>query len=335
MTKQSSSPRWSNNCQAQSERVDLQSEVAKLRAELKTTRADKAKLTQEVSKREALTGELDRHRSVLAEVQENLQRIRDEKDSIQTQKAKQDTMVRDLQAQLARQSSTPSAPATVDRNLSYTRANGLPPMKLPPPTPPPSAPPPPAPRNGDSISSQSSVVRSSTTSSRESQLDSPATPSTSVAHSLTNGQISTSPTDAKVSAQFEQQTKHIEEQDAMIKTLNKQLSHCETDLQAHMDLVSTLETSLGDSEKNLRKARMHATELARERDTLTSQIESLRSELQGAKREADIVRRSIAEEKQTLEQRLDEERKAKERARQQLDTRMEELQKRKSKFACL
>jgi hypothetical protein len=80
---------------------------------------------------------------------------------------------------------------------------------------------------------------------------------------------------------------------------------------------------------------MHATELARERDTLTSQVESLRGELQGVKREADIVRRSIAEEKQTLEQRLDEERKAKERARQQLDTRMEELQKRKSKFACL
>ena len=36
----------------------------------------------------------------------------------------------------------------------------------------------------------------------------------------------------------------------MIKTLNKQLSHCESDLQTHMDLVSTLETSLGDSEKN-------------------------------------------------------------------------------------
>jgi kinesin family protein 4/21/27 len=141
--------------------------------------------------------------------------------------------------------------------------------------------------------------------------------------------------DAKASAQLERQTKHIEEQDAMIKTLNKQLSHCETDLQAHMDLVTTLETSLGDSEKNLRKARMHATELARERDALTAQAENLRSELQGAKREVDSVRRSIAEEKQTLEQRLEEERKAKERAKYQLDTRMEELTKRKSKFACL
>lgn len=78
---------------------------------------------------------------------------------------------------------------------------------------------------------------------------------------------------------------------------------------------------------------MHATELARERDSLMSQIENLRTELQGAKREVDTVRRSIAEEKQTFEQRLDEERRAKERAK--LDTRMEELTKRKSKFACL
>jgi len=42
----------------------------------------------------------------------------------------------------------------------------------------------------------------------------------------------------------------LEEQEAMIKTLNKQLTHCESDLQTHMDLVTTLETSLGDCEKN-------------------------------------------------------------------------------------
>jgi len=121
----------------------------------------------------------------------------------------------------------------------------------------------------------------------------------------------------------------------MIKTLNKQLTHCETDLQTHIELVGTLETSLGDSEKNLRKARMHATELARERDTLNSTIETLRNELNDAKREVATVRKSIVEEKQSLEQRLDEERKARERVRQQLDARTEELQKRKSKFACL
>lgn len=86
---------------------------------------------------------------------------------------------------------------------------------------------------------------------------------------------------------------------------------------------------------SVRKARVQATELVRERDTLTSRIESLRNELSEAKYEVANVRQSIVEEKQSLEQRLEEEKKAKERVRQQLDLRMEELQKRKSKFACL
>lgn len=141
--------------------------------------------------------------------------------------------------------------------------------------------------------------------------------------------------DSKLNAQLEDQARHVEEQDVMIKTLNKQLSHCESDLQAHMDLVSTLETSLGDSEKNLRKARMQATEIARERDTLNAQIERLRGELEEARREVTTVRRSVVEQKQSLEKELDEERRARERVRQQLDIRVDELQKRKSKFVCL
>ena len=80
---------------------------------------------------------------------------------------------------------------------------------------------------------------------------------------------------------------------------------------------------------------MQATELARERDALNAKVEGLRNDLTNAKREVETVRKSVVEEKQSLEHRLDEERRAKERARQQLDTRMEELQRRKSKFACL
>lgn len=44
--------------------------------------------------------------------------------------------------------------------------------------------------------------------------------------------------------------KTIGEQAAMIKTVNKQLTHCESDLQTHMDEVAHLENSLADSEKN-------------------------------------------------------------------------------------
>ncbi|KAJ7481171.1 kinesin domain-containing protein [Mycena galericulata] len=308
---------------AGAERDTFEAEVAKLRAELDRTRNEQSKLIQEASKRESLVGELERHRRTL-------QRVKDEKDTLQTEKNRSDSLVRELQAQvLARSSSPPNGRPVPDRNLSYTRATGLPAMKLPPPTPPPSVPPPPAPRtNGDATFSTSSHTSSGLTSSssRDSQ---PESPSTSVGPSSQNGSAIV---DTK---RLEQQAKQLDEQEAMIKTLNKQLTHCESDLQTHMDLVSTLETSLGDSEKNLRKARMHATELARERDTLNVKLEALRVELEETKREVVTVRNSVVQEKQSLEQRLDEERKAKERARQQLDVRMDEIQKRKSKFACL
>ncbi|KAJ6618850.1 hypothetical protein B0H10DRAFT_1877274 [Mycena sp. CBHHK59/15] len=318
---------------AGAERDKYEAEVAKLRGELDRIRNEQSKLIQEASKRESLVGELERHRSVLAEIQENLQRVKDEKDTLQTEKNRSDSLVRELQAQIvARSSSPPKERPVPDRNMSYTRATGLPAMKLPPPTPPPSVPPPPAPRtaNGDTTFSVSSHASSgiASSSSRDSQPDSP---STSVGPSSMNGSY----VDTKMVARLDQQAKQIDEQETMIKTLNKQLTHCESDLQTHMDLVSTLETSLGDSEKNLRKARMHATELARERDTLNVKLDALRAELDDAKREVVTVRNSVVEEKQSLEQRLDEERKAKERARQQLDVRMDEVQKRKSKFACL
>ncbi|KAF9012100.1 kinesin-domain-containing protein [Hymenopellis radicata] len=312
----------------ENERDELAVEVARLRAELDNFRNEQSKLIQEASKRESLVGELERHRSVLAEMQDNLQKVKDEKDTLQVEKSRSDTLLRELQAQLSRSASPPNGRPTPDRSISYSRANGMSPMKLPPPTPPPSVPPPPAPRDvGASISSTTSSGMGSSTSSRESQVDSPST-------SVAPGSVLTgSAPDLK---KIEAQAKLLDEQEAMIKTLNKQLTHCESDLQTHMDLVSTLETSLGDSEKNLRKARMHATELARERDTLNTKLEGLRNELAETKREVVNVRKSIVEEKQSYEQKLDEERRAKERARQQLDSRMDELtSKRKSKFACL
>ena len=72
---------------------------------------------------------------------------------------------------------------------------------------------------------------------------------------------------------------------------------------------------------------MRATQLARERDNFSSQVECLQNELAEARREIALGRRSVVEEKQSLEQRLDEERRAKERARHQLDARMDQLSK--------
>lgn len=332
--------------EAHNEREELAKEVETLKAQSGSTRGEQVDLIKESSNRDSLVGELEKHRSVLAELQHTLQRVKDEKDAIQEEKAKQEGIMRDLQAQLARIPTTRNVPpspitparAPQERTLSsYSRANGLT-TKLPPPTPPPSVPPPPAPKVTSSLAHQPSASSATTSgvlspsSSRDSDIDSPAT---SVTLSTTNGHTSTVIADTEFAPQLQERTKQMEEQDAIIKTLNKQLTHCEADLQAHMDLVNNLETSLGDSEKNLRKARMQATELARERDNLNGQIESLRSELVEAKREVTLVRRSVVEEKQSLEQRLDEERRAKERVRHQLDARMDELSKRKSKFVCI
>ncbi len=51
---------------------------------------------------------------------------------------------------------------------------------------------------------------------------------------------------------------------------------------------------------SVRKARMHATELARERDTLNSKLEGLHNELAEAKREVVNVRRSIVGRKAVI-----------------------------------
>jgi hypothetical protein len=243
--------------EAHNEREELAQQVKALRQELNLTNDKQTELIQEASKRESLVEELEKHRSVLAETQRTLQRVKDEKDAIHEEKLKHEAAMRDLQAQLARVPSPTQeamSPTVVsrpnDRISTFSRINGHA-SKLPPPTPPPSVPPPPAPpvslpRTVDhhahpSVSSQPI----SASSSRDSEMiDSPVP---SMTPSVAQGQMTS---DTKLTAQIGEQLRLIEEQEVMIKTLNKQLTHCESDLQAHMDLVNTLETSLGDSEKN-------------------------------------------------------------------------------------
>jgi chromosome segregation ATPase len=78
---------------------------------------------------------------------------------------------------------------------------------------------------------------------------------------------------------------------------------------------------------------MRAAELARERDSLSGQTASLRNELEEAKRRLPSSDDSWWGRK-SLENQLDEERRVKERVCAQLDSRMDELQKWKSKFVC-
>lgn len=235
---------------SQSEKADLAAELERVRSELEQALAEKSHFARDAADKATLEDQVSQQRAAMDELHGELQKTKEHRDGLLSERTKQETIVRDLQVQLSRainlSDAIPTRPS--DRNSSFSRTNG---SKLPPLTPPPSVPPPPAPRSippvpmdvAHSVSSQSSTLRSSG-SSRESNPDSP---STSVAGSAPNP---SSPMDSKLNAQLEDQARHVEEQEVMIKTLNKQLSHCESDLQAHMDLVSTLETSLGDSEKN-------------------------------------------------------------------------------------
>lgn len=231
------------------ERASYAAQAEELRATLDNTKSEQAGLIQEASKRESLVQELERHRSILGENQTDLQRTRDERDTLLAEKQRQDSLIKELQAQLAgakahkREGSNDSAPSHGSSRLA--RANGIPPAKLPPLTPPPTGPPPPTPGSVDfSMSSHPARTSSSSQPSRSATPDEQTTPSTSMIMSPTGG------VDPKIASLIEEQAKHLEEQEAMIKTLNKQLTHCEADLQAHMDLVATLEASLTDSERN-------------------------------------------------------------------------------------
>ena len=225
------------------QRDALSIEVSDLRAELLETRSTTSALVNEASKRESLVEELEKHRSVLADLQETLQKTKDEMDTLQAEKNSQDSLLRDLQAQLTR------SPSPGTSRLGSTRPNGLPAAKLPPLTPLPSLPiavPPTVRALHEAQGSTGSSAPMSPASSRSVDFPDASTPATSVAGSA----IGTGAPDAKVVAQMQEQVKQLEEQEVMIKTLNKQLTHCESDLQAHMDMVSTLESSLADSEKN-------------------------------------------------------------------------------------
>jgi kinesin family protein 4/21/27 len=120
---------------------------------------------------------------------------------------------------------------------------------------------------------------------------------------------------------------------AQISKLNKQLTHCESDLRANIDLVSTLEGALNDSERNIRKARLQMTDLTKERDTLQHRAEELQRQVEEATAASQDAHESQVAAQQEADDKLARERAARDAAKQQLDRRIEEMRARKSKFA--
>lgn len=114
--------------------------------------------------------------------------------------------------------------------------------------------------------------------------------------------------------------------------MNKQLAHCESDLRANLQLVSTLESALNEAERNLRKSRMQLNEYAKERDSHAKTSDSLRQQLQSAFTDMETLRENLAKAKQEGDNRLAAERQQRDAARDQLEARMNEMRARKSKL---
>jgi len=227
------------------ERREYSQEVDVLRTELERVQAHGADTASIDSRRDSLVQELDRHRSVIGDLRVDLQKTKDAMDNLQAEKARQEGLVRELQDQLSNISTARNSPVSevMDDIPGRARVNGVSPLK-----PPPAGALPSVPgssmkeRSQGSVSSRSVMTMSSSLHSHNDSMGAtvPSTPATSV---LAHGDI-------KLAQQLEEQMKQLEEKETMIKTLHKQLTHCEGDLQTHMDLVSTLENSLNDSERN-------------------------------------------------------------------------------------
>lgn len=124
-----------------------------------------------------------------------------------------------------------------------------------------------------------------------------------------------SPTSASRRPSKDYAISHMEDQEARIKTLEKQL-------QAEKALTSTLEEALTDCEKTMKR-------LTTDRDSLQVKASQVQQELERTKNESQTSRFSM--------QAVEEERLARqkaEQAREQLEQRMQALSKKKRSFAC-
>lgn len=218
---------------------------------------------------------------------------------------------------------------------------------LPPPTPPPSMPVPPTPSGGSAAHRGSLGARASLSSlMTRSESPDPTRSSTMTAATTSGGGHGPGLSRSSSATSMYTQTmsvngmshadtkKLLADQSEELKSLAKQLAHCEADLQANIDLVSTLEAALNDSERNLRKSRVQLTEVGRERDRYSTQADDLRQQLVQAQKEVETVRNSVVLEKQEFEQKISK--LAKEKAAKELEARMEEVNRRKSsRFLCM
>lgn len=319
----------------------LLEEIDGLQAEVDRLRTEHQRLSQSASLYDSLMGEVESHRTSLTSVQQELHFTKAELESLLTERVRQEDVLRNLQRRLSDYTTSPGAESTeflndgsrrplsvnIGRSSSPNGSRGKPP----PPTPPPNMPPPPLPSSmpgyadtEGATSRPHSIVNTIRTNSMSSASGRRSPRS---ANSIDGNAFPAPPPvpDPKLLAQIDEQRENI-------KNLNKRLQHCEADLQANIDLVNTLEAALNDSERALRKARLSANDIAKERDRASSECETLRSLLQHARAEVLSVKSSADNDSRQAEEKMASERRQRENAKRELEERLEEMQKRKSKF---
>ncbi|GAA6047599.1 hypothetical protein JCM3770_001583 [Rhodotorula araucariae] len=201
--------------------------------------------------------------------------------------------------------------------------------KVPPPTPPPSGPPPPTPLPMAPLPlvPQQSPRRPAGGARRSSNSS-----GTTVSEHH-RGSLGGEPPTTSLSDLQRVGTRELEVRETLIARLKEQLAQRDVEYQSQVDLANTLESALNDSERNLRKARQQSNEYARERDQYKSAAERLRVEAQDSHSTSEGYRQSVLDLEERLQEQRNREARA-ERARRDLEARMEEVNRRKSKFAC-
>lgn len=292
---------------------------------------------------ELLRKELDSHKASLANVKTELARSQREVEMLRDQPGSalrvRDSSAAQLPSSLVDDDlRSPTSPTPATNGSS--RKSAPPPLTPPPSVPVPPTPPQPGQQRGASLGGRASL------SSLLTRSESPNAGGTSTTGGVSgaSGSLTRQSSAASMHTQSnsiggmtnQDAKKLLVDQSEELKNLARQLSHCEADLRANIDLVTTLEAALNDSERNLRKSRVQLGEVTRERDRYVTQSNDLRQQLHTAQSEVDSVRNITLLEKQDFEQKIRQERAAKEKAARDLEARMEEINRKKSsKLFCI
>ncbi|GJN88660.1 hypothetical protein Rhopal_001626-T1 [Rhodotorula paludigena] len=290
---------------------------------------------------------LEQYRSAVTNLDSQLVKTRKERDGLSTQLARMSlssvsagptglgimtqSPTTDAASQFRAMSPTSELERAVSPTLRSERflSNGSTfSSKAPPPTPPPTVPPPPAPLPTAPLPPvpQTSPMRPSRRASNSSMTTTEARRGSLGPDSPANNARDSQAVEPRLVQQ-------VKEHEAAVNRLKQQLAQRDADYQSQVDLVSTLESALNDSERNLRKARLQSNEYARERDSYRETAERLRIEAQDSHTTSESYRQSVLDMEERLQEQRTRENRA-ERARADLEARMSEVNRRKSKFAC-